>query len=133
MLSLPVLRPTQTPIQWVPGAPSPGVKRPRCEADHSPATSAEVKNTWVYTSTLPYAFLAFHWLSTGTSLFTHTPTNTLFTVCINYNVFFNLYDNMTDPTSRQRGRPTWTGQKLSSKKNYLVNSPRRSSTPRQTD
>jgi hypothetical protein len=28
------------------------------EADHSPATSAEVKKTWVYTSTPPYAFMA---------------------------------------------------------------------------
>jgi hypothetical protein len=37
------LGPTQPPIQWVPGALSPGVKRPRCEADHSPPSSAEVK------------------------------------------------------------------------------------------
>jgi hypothetical protein len=27
------------------------------EADHSPQTSAEVKKTWVYTSTPPYAFV----------------------------------------------------------------------------
>jgi len=27
----------QPPIQWVPGAPSPGVKRPGREADHSPS------------------------------------------------------------------------------------------------
>jgi hypothetical protein len=36
------LGPTQPPIQWVPGALSLGVKRPECEADHSPPCSAEV-------------------------------------------------------------------------------------------
>jgi hypothetical protein len=30
---------------WVPGALSPGVKLPGREADHSPPTSAEVKDT----------------------------------------------------------------------------------------
>jgi hypothetical protein len=35
--------PTQPPIQRVPRALSPGVKRPGREADHSPPTSAEVK------------------------------------------------------------------------------------------
>jgi hypothetical protein len=37
------LRPTQPPIQWVPGALSMGVKRQGREADHSPPSSAEVK------------------------------------------------------------------------------------------
>jgi hypothetical protein len=36
-------RPTQPLNQWVPGALSPGAKRPGCEAYHSPPTSAEVK------------------------------------------------------------------------------------------
>jgi hypothetical protein len=45
--------PPQPPIQWVPGALSLGVKRPGREADHSPPPSAEVKNTWSYTSTPP--------------------------------------------------------------------------------
>jgi hypothetical protein len=31
----------------------PGVKRPGREADHSPPSSAEVKNAWSYTSTAP--------------------------------------------------------------------------------
>jgi hypothetical protein len=30
------------------------VKRPGREADHSPPTGAEVKNTWLYISTPPY-------------------------------------------------------------------------------
>jgi hypothetical protein len=56
--SKPALGPTQPPIQWVPGALSPGVKRQGREADHSPPASAEVKKTWIYTSTPPYAFMA---------------------------------------------------------------------------
>jgi hypothetical protein len=32
--SKPVLGTTQAHIQWVPGALSPGAKRPGCEADH---------------------------------------------------------------------------------------------------
>jgi hypothetical protein len=51
MSSRPALRFTQSPIQWVLGALSSSVKRPGREADHSTETSAEVKKTWVYTST----------------------------------------------------------------------------------
>jgi hypothetical protein len=36
----------------------PGGKAAGREADRSPPTSAEVKKTWVYTSTPPYAFVA---------------------------------------------------------------------------
>jgi hypothetical protein len=36
----------------------PGIKRQGCEADHSPPASAEVKKTWIYTSTPPHAFMA---------------------------------------------------------------------------
>jgi hypothetical protein len=42
---------TQPPIKWEPRALSPGVKRPGREADHSPASSIEFKNTWCYTTT----------------------------------------------------------------------------------
>jgi hypothetical protein len=49
--SRPALGPTQSPIQWVPGTLSLGVKWPVCEADHSPPTSAEVKNAWSHNST----------------------------------------------------------------------------------
>jgi hypothetical protein len=45
------LGPTQPPILLVPGVLSLGVKRPGREADHSPASSDEVKNAWSYTST----------------------------------------------------------------------------------
>jgi hypothetical protein len=45
------------PIQWIPGALSPGIKQPGRESDHSPATSAEVKNTWLHTYTPPYVFM----------------------------------------------------------------------------
>jgi hypothetical protein len=40
------------------GGSIPGVKRQGREADHSPPASAEVKKTWVYTSTPPYVFMA---------------------------------------------------------------------------
>jgi hypothetical protein len=43
-VSRPALGPTQPPTQWVPGVPSLRVKKPEREADHSPPTSAEVKN-----------------------------------------------------------------------------------------
>jgi hypothetical protein len=46
--SRPALASTQPPIQWVPRALSPGVKREGREADHSPPTSAEVKKMWIY-------------------------------------------------------------------------------------
>jgi hypothetical protein len=44
--SRPALGPTQPRIQWVPGVLSLGVKRPGREADHSPPSSAKVKE-WV--------------------------------------------------------------------------------------
>jgi hypothetical protein len=46
--------PTQPSVEWVPRALHPGVKRRQREADHSPPNSAEVRNTWIYTSTPPY-------------------------------------------------------------------------------
>jgi hypothetical protein len=58
MSSIPLLGPTQPPIQWVVGTLSLGVKRQGREADHSPPSSIEVKKMWIYTSTPPYAFMA---------------------------------------------------------------------------
>jgi hypothetical protein len=45
-------------VQTGSGVLSPGVKQQGSEADHSPPTSAKVKKMWMYTSTLPYAFMA---------------------------------------------------------------------------
>jgi hypothetical protein len=53
-----VLGPTQPAIKWVPEALSLGVKWPGREADHSSPTSAEVKKTWIYTSTPRFDFMA---------------------------------------------------------------------------
>jgi hypothetical protein len=50
---------TQPPIQWVPGALSPGVKRPGREADQSLKARVEVKEMWIYASSPTYAFCCF--------------------------------------------------------------------------
>jgi hypothetical protein len=65
-----VLWPTQPPIQWVPLALSPGVKRQGCKVDHSPPTTAKVKNTWIYTSTTQYIFVALCLISQAYDNFT---------------------------------------------------------------
>jgi hypothetical protein len=36
-----------------------GAKWQGCEADHSPPYSTEVENTWIYTHTPTYAFMAY--------------------------------------------------------------------------
>jgi hypothetical protein len=41
--SRPALGPTHPPIQWVPGALSPRIKRPGRKPDHSPPTITEIK------------------------------------------------------------------------------------------
>jgi hypothetical protein len=41
----------------MPEVPSLGVKMPGREADHSPPSSAEVKNVWSYNSTPPFFFM----------------------------------------------------------------------------
>jgi hypothetical protein len=55
-MSAPALGLTQPPIQWVPGALSLGVERLGREADHSPQSRAEVKNSWSYTCIPQYVF-----------------------------------------------------------------------------
>jgi hypothetical protein len=50
-VSRPALGPTEPPMQGVPEVLSLGVKRPRCEADHSNSPCADVENAWRYTST----------------------------------------------------------------------------------
>jgi hypothetical protein len=44
-------------MQWVPSALFLGVKRPGCEADHSPHVP-RLQNEWSYTSTPQYVFMA---------------------------------------------------------------------------
>jgi hypothetical protein len=57
-VSTPALGPTQPPIKWVPQALSLGVQRPGHESDHSPPSSAEVKNAWSIPPLLQYVFMA---------------------------------------------------------------------------
>jgi hypothetical protein len=52
-ISRPALGPTLSPIQWVPEAVFPGVKRLGREVDHSPPPGDELKNELSYTSTSP--------------------------------------------------------------------------------
>jgi hypothetical protein len=55
--------PRRPDLFWAPfsllsnGAIISGVKRQRREADHSPPSRAEFKNTWIYTSTPSYTFM----------------------------------------------------------------------------
>jgi hypothetical protein len=59
-MSRPALGPTQPPIQWVLEGRglSLGAKLPGRKAEHTPPTSAEVKNAWSYTSTPQYVSVA---------------------------------------------------------------------------
>jgi hypothetical protein len=54
----PALEPTYPPMQWVPGTLSPWVKRPRCEAGHSPPSGAQVKNGVAIPPLPQYVFMA---------------------------------------------------------------------------
>jgi hypothetical protein len=70
-VSRPVLRPAQPPIQWILKVLSSGVKRPGVEADHSPPTNAEIKNTYVYLcihSPIGFYGVVLNWLNIGTIL-----------------------------------------------------------------
>jgi hypothetical protein len=49
--SRPALEPNQPPVQCVTGAHSPRIKRPGRQVDHSPPSSAKVKNAWSCAST----------------------------------------------------------------------------------
>jgi hypothetical protein len=47
---------TPSPVQWVQGILSSGLKWPGHEVDHSSSSSAEVKNVWSYTSSPQYVY-----------------------------------------------------------------------------
>jgi len=47
----PAVEPTQYHIHWVLEVPSPGVKWPGQEGDHSPPCSVEFKKEWSYSHT----------------------------------------------------------------------------------
>jgi hypothetical protein len=49
--------PVTCPVGTGEGGVSPKLKRPGYEADYIPACSAEIRNDWSYTSTLPYIFM----------------------------------------------------------------------------
>jgi hypothetical protein len=58
------LGPTQSPIQWVHGALTLGVKWPVRHADQSPPSTAKVTNAWSYSSTPHMSSWPYAWLST---------------------------------------------------------------------
>jgi hypothetical protein len=58
--SRPAPGPTQPPVQRVQDAVSTGVRRPRCEADHSLPSSVEFNNARTYTSIPLYGFMAWN-------------------------------------------------------------------------
>jgi hypothetical protein len=62
--SAPALGSTESPIQWIPGALSPRVKRPGREADHSPPSRAACRCN----CTPPYGIMAWCRLGIGTAL-----------------------------------------------------------------
>jgi hypothetical protein len=60
IVSRPALRPTQPPMQWLLGALSLGIKQQRREADHSPPSITEVKNSTAITFTLLYVLMVWY-------------------------------------------------------------------------
>jgi hypothetical protein len=47
---------TQPHIQCMQGTFSPNVKWLGCEANHSPPSTADIKNAWIYSPTPPHTF-----------------------------------------------------------------------------
>jgi hypothetical protein len=56
---------TQPPIHWVPGAFTLGIKRPVREGDHSPQSSAEVKDAWSIPPLPQYVLMAWSLIKHG--------------------------------------------------------------------
>jgi hypothetical protein len=66
--------PPKLPIQCVLGALSPEIKRPGCEADHFPESSAEINNTWSNVSTLPHVFRACYLVKSRDNFTSQSPS-----------------------------------------------------------
>jgi hypothetical protein len=76
--------PTQPPVCWEPGILSLGWGRwPRHEVDHSPISSAEIKNEWQNTYAPSYAFMVFK----ETTYFLRNSMNLAVTCVIIYNTW----------------------------------------------
>jgi hypothetical protein len=58
------------------------IKRPGREADHSPLSSAEVKNAWSYTSTPPSAFMSWCWVKAQGQLYLYLLSSKSHTECV---------------------------------------------------
>jgi len=67
----PALRPTQLRIQLIPGALSPEVKRPGCQADHSPPSSTMIPTASEFDGTCHRSifFVRLDFYSAGKELF----------------------------------------------------------------
>jgi hypothetical protein len=84
------------------GGSFPGGKAAGGEADHSPPSSAEVKNAWSYTSTPQYVFMAWCLVKhrdnfTFTFLVHHKHMNNLYVINITHitiRKFYVAYDNI---------------------------------------
>jgi hypothetical protein len=73
--SKPGLRPTQSPIQWVPGTISLGVKRQGCEADLYLMPRSRMVKLYLQSPTLPFFLHSI--ISQKIELFTTTAVRTL--------------------------------------------------------
>lgn len=51
------MKPIQSPIQFVVKVLPRSLKRSVRVSDHPPPSTAEIINVWMYTSTVPYAFM----------------------------------------------------------------------------
>jgi hypothetical protein len=79
--SILALRPTQPLVQCL-----PEVKWLECEVDHSPATSAKVKNVWSFASTPTHAFMSWC-ISTGENLLLFSLSYIIFQTITNLKYF----------------------------------------------
>jgi hypothetical protein len=84
------------------GGSFPGVKRSGRGTNRSPPTSGDVKNTWIYTSTPPYAQLAEHRDIFSSKLLEYSTTKRAVFYCLvaNKQTPWPLVRKRTIPTQR---------------------------------